>query len=104
MQCDEVVQGLLAGEALTLPRTSLASLRSGDTSEAKARQICYAYMHINVNQVPEQIRVTYCLSCRPSVWPKHFPRLPHPATRHVLMSSQAIPLETIAFCHFCDVP
>ena len=39
VQCDEVVQDPLADETLTLPRTSLASLRSGDTPEAKAWQI-----------------------------------------------------------------
>ena len=49
VQCDEVVQGSLAGEALTLPRTSLASLRSGDTPEAKARHICYTHIHSNLN-------------------------------------------------------
>ena len=65
VQCDEVVQGSLAGEALTLPCTSLASIRSGDTPRAKARQIYFTYLHGNLNQVPEQIKVTHCLSCRP---------------------------------------
>ena len=104
MQCDEVVQGSLAGEALTLTRTSLASVRSGDTSEAKARQIYYTYMHSNLNQVPEQIKVTHCLSYRPSAWPMHFPRLLRPATHHVLTNSQAIQPKTKAFCLSYDVP
>ena len=104
MQCDQVVQGSLAGEALTFPRTSLASLRSGDTPEAKARQICFTYMHGNLNQVPEQIKVTHCLSCRPSAWPKRFPRLFHPATHRVLMNTQATKLETKAFYLFYGVP
>ena len=90
VQCDEVVQGLLTGEAFTLPHTSLASLRSGDTLEANARQICFTYMHINLNQVPEQIRVTHCLSCRPSAWPMHSLGLLHPATHQVLVNSQAV--------------
>ena len=34
LQCDEVVQGLLLGEALTLPHTSLASVWSGDNKRA----------------------------------------------------------------------
>ena len=38
VQCDEVVQVSLRREELTLPRTSLASLRSGNTLEQKARQ------------------------------------------------------------------
>ena len=104
VQCDQVVQGSLAGEALTLPRTSLASLRSGDTPEAKARQICCTCMHGNLNQVPEQIKVTHCLSCRPSAWPKHFPRLLRPTIHHVLMNIQATRLRTTAFYLFYDVP
>ena len=103
MQCDEVVQGSLTGEALTLPRTSLASPRSGDTTEAKARQICFTYIYGNLIQVPEQIKVTHCLSCRPSAWPKHFPRLLHPATHRVLMNTQATKLRTKVFCLFYDV-
>ena len=103
VQCDEVVQGSLTGEALALPRTSLGPLRSGDTLEAKARQICYTYMHINLSQVPEQIRVTHCLSCRPSAWPMHFPVHPHLATHHGLMNIQASQLETTAVCLSCGV-
>ena len=104
MQCDQVVQGSLAGEALTLPRTSLASLRSGNTLEAKARQICFTYTHGNLSQVPEQIKVTRCLSCRPLVWPKHFPRLLRPTTHHVQTNTQATGLKTKAFYLFYGVP
>ena len=65
VQCDQVVQGLLAGEALTLPCTNLASLSSGDTPEAKARQDML-YMHaVQFNSSPEQIRVTCCLAYGP---------------------------------------
>ena len=49
VQCDEVVQDLLAGEALTLPRTSVASLRSGVTLRAKAKHICYTYIHTYIS-------------------------------------------------------
>ena len=104
VHCDEVVQGSLAGEALTLPRTSLAFLRSGDTTKAKARQICYTYIQSNLIQDPEQIRITHCLFYRPSAWPKHFPRLLHPATHRVLMNAQATKLRTTAFYLFYDVP
>ena len=104
VQCDQVVRGLLAGEALILPRTSLASLRSGDTPEAKAGQICFTYIHGNLNQVPEQIKVTHCLSFKLSAWPKHFPRLLHPATHCVLMNTPATKLRTKAFYLFYDVP
>ena len=104
VQCDQVVQGLLEGEALTLPRTSLASLRSGDTPEANARQICFTYIHGTLIQVPEQIKLTHCLSCRPSAWPKHFPRPLCPATHRVLMNTQATKLRTKAIYLFYGVP
>ena len=104
VQYDEVVQDSLAGKALTLPRTSLASLRSGNTPKAEARQICCTYMHGNLIQVPEQIKVTHCLSCRPLAWPKYFPRLLHPATHCELMNTQATKLETKAFYLFYGVP
>ena len=103
MQCNQVVQGSLAGEALTLPRTSLASLRSGDTSE-QGKAICFTYMHANLIPIPEQIKITYCLFYRPSIWPKHSQGLPRPTTHHVQTNIQATELRTKAFYLFYDVP
>ena len=103
MQCNQVVQGSLAGEALTLPRTSLASRRSGNTlGQGKADLL---YIHTwQFDSVPEQIKVTHCLSCRPLVWPKRFPGLLHPTTHHVQTNTPAIGLRTKAFYPFYDVP